>query len=107
MKLTAESVAPCLAADGCLRLHDARGTSVRAISGVLWITQEGDYVDHFVEPGDCFVIEHAGLTVVSAMTEAEFFVQSQPKSGGVAPRSQSWMRWLRVVRPVTKHRRCR
>ena len=63
-----------------LRLQDARGVAIRAARGVLWVTQEGDSRDHVVGLLERFVIDHDGLTMVSAVTQAEVRLE---RPGGV------------------------
>jgi hypothetical protein len=47
------------------------GLAVRARSGALWITQEGDHQDHLVAAGERFVADRHGSLVVSAFARSE------------------------------------
>ncbi len=71
MKVDLTSLSLRLDAGNSLKLRDARGLAIRATRGVLWITQEGDRRDHIVGMLERFVIGCEGLTVVSAVTQAE------------------------------------
>jgi len=42
---------------------------------MLWITQDRDWIDHIIEPGNSCSIERRGLVIVSAMTDAEFCME--------------------------------
>ena len=49
-----------------LALLDAAGTVAQVKSGRLWITLEHDRRDIFLEPGETWVIDRDGLTLVQA-----------------------------------------
>ncbi len=68
MNLTTPMLA--LEAGQVLTLDDARGTSILARSGTVWITEEGDRVDHIVAAGDVLVVASPGRTVVQALKPA-------------------------------------
>ena len=80
MKVDLTQLSLRLDAGNSLRLHDALGLSIRAVRGVLWITQEGDGRDHIVGLAERFVIGHAGLTIVSAVTQAELCMEKQAEA---------------------------
>ncbi len=46
---------------------DARGSIIRALGSVLWITQDGDPDDHILNPGEAFVITSPGAVVIQGM----------------------------------------
>lgn len=50
-----------------LRLVDARGTWVRAISGALWVTLDHDARDLVLQPGEQLLIETRAAVTVSAL----------------------------------------
>jgi Protein of unknown function (DUF2917) len=50
-----------------LDILDGAGTIVHAVSGVVWITQQGDRRDVVLRAGDCFLVDRDGLTIVSAL----------------------------------------
>jgi len=53
--------------DQMIALRDAKGTHVRVLDGVLWITQEGTGTDVLLEAGQSLVIDTPGLTLLMAM----------------------------------------
>jgi hypothetical protein len=54
------------------REQDARGSLVQCLSGTLWLTQQGDARDIVLEAGDEARIEHDGLSILIALSEARF-----------------------------------
>ena len=59
-----------------LRLEGTgQGAEVRCFSGALWVTQEGDFEDHFLDPGEKFVINREGLVVVQALADARVGIE--------------------------------
>ena len=49
-----------------LRLNDADGLAVTCLDGAVWITQADDPEDVVLKPGQDFVLNRPGLTLVSA-----------------------------------------
>lgn len=49
-----------------LRLRDAAGTTVTAVSGLLWLTRDGVWDDVLLRPGECFRVPDAVPVLVSA-----------------------------------------
>jgi hypothetical protein len=63
--------------DATLRLRpDREGLLVRAISGTVLVTQQGDYADHVLEPGSELRVAGRGLVVAWAFTPAELAIRS-------------------------------
>ena len=50
-----------------LTLDDAEGLRILARAGTVWVTEEGDVMDHIVRPGDTLTVAHRGRTVVQAL----------------------------------------
>lgn len=50
-----------------LRIVDGAGLEVKCLRGDLWITQEGDREDKVIGSGGSFVIDRAGLSLVTAL----------------------------------------
>jgi hypothetical protein len=50
-----------------LSLHLVHGTRVRALSGTLWLTQEGLGEDVMLAPGERFDVKRKGLIVMNAV----------------------------------------
>lgn len=46
---------------------DRRGTRLESLEGGFWVTQSGDPEDHWLKPGQRFVISHKGTVVVMGL----------------------------------------
>ena len=53
---------------------DRRGTRLQSLEGGLWVTQSGDPEDHWLRPGQTFVISHKGTVVVMGMPDGRLRV---------------------------------
>ncbi len=67
---------------GLVRLGDAEGTLVRCRSGAVWVTLERDDRDILLEPGQEFVIDRAGLSLVCAIAGPAEVAIRHPGSAG-------------------------
>jgi hypothetical protein len=56
-------------------VRDAVGCTVRVYQGTVWITQQNDLRDVFLNPGESFVIEQAGATLLTALPYARIAVE--------------------------------
>ena len=56
-----------LEAGQVVSLDDAQGTRIIARSGTVWVTEEGENLDHIVGPGDALIVARSGRTVVQAL----------------------------------------
>lgn len=81
----------CLEADarihvqrgGLIRLGDAEGTTVRCLSGAVWVTLERDDRDILLESGQEFAIDRAGLSLVCAIAgPAEVTIRDPHRAAG-------------------------
>jgi len=54
--------------------RDRSGQAIRALTGTLWITQEGDREDYIVEAPGVFIPTRTGRVVVESLTPAARFV---------------------------------
>ena len=63
-------------------VEDGIGIEVKALRGNLWITQEGDSKDKVLGPGESFVIDRAGLTLVTALLGPAVLVLQRPHRCG-------------------------
>lgn len=63
-----------LAAGRYLVMRDAKGTRVLCLAGELWITQDGDNADYFLQPGETFAIGVRGSIVVQAHRAARLLL---------------------------------
>lgn len=56
------------------RIEDANGKGVAVFDGSVWITQDNDPLDHFLEEGESLVFERAGLVIVQALVDSRLMV---------------------------------
>ena len=68
------------------RIPDGEGARVLNLEGSLWLTQQGDVRDIVLEAGDSARIEHGGLSVVSALSDARFVLLRDEE----APSQWAW-----------------
>ncbi|HEY8102122.1 MAG TPA: DUF2917 domain-containing protein [Burkholderiaceae bacterium] len=54
-----------------LRMRDALGWTIKAVSGTIWITQESDSRDIVLKAGDSFVLDRPGSTLISPLGDAK------------------------------------
>ena len=66
-----------LAAREAITLPDIRGATLRVTRGTVWLTQEGDRNDVVLRPGDNWVVERDGDTVVEAQDGVTFCVMGR------------------------------
>jgi hypothetical protein len=70
MKLEVNSGALQLARGQTLKLCDGMGSTLCALNGTVWITEEHSRKDVVLENGACHRIAHQGLTLVQAFDNA-------------------------------------
>lgn len=63
-----------------LRLRDAYGWTIKAVSGTIWITQESDSRDIVLKAGDSFVLDRKGSTIVSPLGDAKLSLKRESAS---------------------------
>jgi hypothetical protein len=51
---------------------DRRSDVIRCVSGILWITQEGDQKDYVIEAGRNFWVTKTGTVIVQALDSSKF-----------------------------------
>ena len=56
-----------LAANQTLKLVDGVGSTVCAVEGSVWITEENQPRDIVLEPGSCYRLKHRGLAIINAL----------------------------------------
>ncbi len=61
-----------LASHQSLALSDIEGTALAVTHGTLWVTQENDTRDVVLGPGDLWMVERDGLTIIEAQNDASF-----------------------------------
>ena len=74
-----------LAADQFLKLEGAVGVRISSRRGTVWITQDGDLRDVVLRPGEAFVIEREGPSIVQALEPAELAIV-EPKQASPGTR---------------------
>lgn len=57
-----------------LSLRDAQRSSVVVFRGSVWITQDGDPRDAFINAGETFTIDRRGLVLVEALEDTSLLV---------------------------------
>lgn len=55
-----------LGQDEILRIDGGKGSTVRCEEGALWLTQDGDLRDLFLEAGQHYALDRAGPALISA-----------------------------------------
>ena len=59
---------------GAHRIDAGKGLVVQCLTGTLWLTQDNDPRDIVLEAGDGATIERDGLSIVSALSDAQFLL---------------------------------
>jgi hypothetical protein len=76
-----------LARGALQRVKDGKGTWVQCLEGNLWLTQEDDARDIVLAAGDEALIERAGTSVVSALSDSRFVLLRADAQAAVATRN--------------------
>ena len=50
-----------------------RGSEIRCLEGVLWITQDGDIKDHILSAGEKYTANRKGKVVLQALKKSSTF----------------------------------
>lgn len=81
-----------IAARRGLRLKAARGATLRAVHGTLWVTIDNDLRDIVLDPGESFVVDsNRPLVVMPLGTCATVDVRSGAAEPGGRPAALSWL----------------
>ena len=67
MRIELKEGAVRLAANQTLKLRDAVGSTVCAVEGAVWITEENDRRDIVLERGACYRLRSAGLALINSL----------------------------------------
>jgi hypothetical protein len=70
MRIELKKGAVKLAPHQTLRLVDGAGSTVCAIEGAVWITEENEPKDIVLESGNCYRLQHRGVTIINALGAA-------------------------------------
>ena len=76
MRLELDASAVRLAPHQILRLRDRAGSTVCAVEGSVWITEENDPQDIVLEAGECYRLKRDGVAVLNSLS-GEAAVQLQ------------------------------
>jgi hypothetical protein len=67
MRLELEAGAVRLAPHQTLRLRDSAGSTVCAVEGAVWITEENQPRDIVLAAGNCYRLRNRGLAVINPL----------------------------------------
>lgn len=69
-----DQAARTLPKDSLLRIRRGRGQTVMVLEGLVWITQDGDPRDIFLEQGELFTLDGSPMTLVQALEDSRVLV---------------------------------
>jgi hypothetical protein len=65
-----------------IRLYDPAGARVECVSGALWITQDSDRRDHWLESKGALTLDRPGLALIHAQEPSEIVLfEPAPRPG--------------------------
>jgi hypothetical protein len=67
MRLELKQGAVKLGPNQTLRVVDGAGSTVCAVEGSVWITEENDARDIVLSPGGCYRLRHRGIAIVNSL----------------------------------------
>lgn len=67
MRIELRSGAVRLGPNQTLKLVDGAGSTLCAVEGALWITEENQPRDIVLKEGGCYEVRHEGVTIVNAL----------------------------------------
>ena len=67
MRIELNEGAVRLSPNQTLKVRDAAGTTVCAVEGSVWITEENQHKDIVLERGACYRLRKGGLALVNAL----------------------------------------
>ena len=68
-----------------LKIEDGRGVVLEVKRGLLWLTQEGDTRDRYIEAGDWLRLDGDGLAIANALKRTVVCIAAAEGSGSRAP----------------------
>lgn len=86
-----------LRADQHLQLRGAIGSTVHAIDGTVWITQDGDIRDIVLEAGQSFIIDRPSNTLLTPLDKAAIRIDAAPSQ---RPFGRQWQPVLAAARTL-------
>jgi hypothetical protein len=98
-----------LGANEVMAVPGGRGTSICCVSGLVWVTREGDARDYIVPPGLCFVAANAGRIVINGMAADNVVEMGVAKAAGSCavvyqPLQINWQRFDQIEHAVRRAR---
>ena len=91
--MNVEATAVTIGLDSEESLRVARGTSldIFCLSGVVWITLEGDLRDLFLAPGESMLLERRGMVLITALEPAALKIRNHAASAAaLQPTISTW-----------------
>jgi hypothetical protein len=67
MQIELRSGAVKLGPNQTLRVVDGAGSTVCAVEGAVWITEENQPRDIVLEAGNCYRLKHEGVAIVNSL----------------------------------------
>jgi hypothetical protein len=67
MRIELEAGAVRLGPNQTLKLRDSAGSTVCAVEGSVWITEENHPRDIVLAPGSCYRLKAAGLAIINSL----------------------------------------
>ena len=67
MRIELKSGAVKLGPNQTLKVVDGEGTTVCAVEGSVWITEENQPRDIVLQPGSCYRLRNSGLAIVNPL----------------------------------------
>ena len=113
MNISFERAGLRLDARQMIRLQDPEGTRVQVVSGALWITQDADRQDHWLEADGALTLDRPGLALIHAQQPSEIvLIEPVPSKGSqrrirlaLAAASRAIGRWfIRQFGPESLYR---
>jgi quercetin dioxygenase-like cupin family protein len=93
-----------LSRERVLSFHDVAGVELYCTRGALWLTQEGGGTDVVLTPGEAFIVERDGVTLVSGLNDRNALVVT-PRHRLAVRNTSAWIvRLLRKFRTVALRR---
>ena len=59
-----------------MAITDGVATTIRIDAGEVWITEQGSFIDHILQTGQCYALDRPGMALLSAHSEARITVFS-------------------------------
>ena len=67
MRIELKSGAVKLGPNQTLRVVDGEGTTVCAVEGSIWITEENQARDIVLQPGSCYQLRKRGIAILNSL----------------------------------------